>query len=162
MHKPQTKQQQLAKIHIAINKPRYLGIPVEVRFMPAKEMWQKNYIPFAGYLAMRYDSQASAWTKIMSRWVRMKSVVWPDEFRAFYELFTKKHPEFSSKRAWNDNCTYGRNGAYYQGGCLGVNQAFRGWEPIFPGNAFSPKPENRNKEFIRLTTAMMRQIGKQL
>ena len=102
-----------------MSRPTYLKIPEGQSFLSDKEKWQKNYIPFAGYLACKYQGGfRDAWSLIVMRYVRMKGVVWPDEFEAFYLLFAHKHPEFmGSTRIKNDRSEYGRSGCYWDYKC---------------------------------------------
>jgi hypothetical protein len=89
----------------------------------------------------------------------MKGFLFPAEVLAFKQLFKEKHPEFSSVRALNQ-CEFEYSGVYYHQKYKSLVRAFLGIEPIFPGEPFSPKPEKRNKEFIKLTSIMMSRIGK--
>ncbi len=89
-------------------------VPYNDRYIAPREKWQKNYIPFAGYLAMIYGAERHAWGLIMKRYVRMKKIVLPDEFKEFGRLFLEKHPEFRRSRKIRDDIfLYSCQGAYW-------------------------------------------------
>ena len=144
-----------------MSRPTYLKIPERQSFLSDKEKWQKNYIPFAGYLACKYQGGfRDAWSLIVMRYVRMKSVVWPDEFEAFYLLFAHKHPEFmGSTRIKNDRSEYGRSGCYWDYKCRSHRVLF-GYSGIFNCEPISPKPEKRDKVFLDLVSNEMYAIKK--
>ena len=144
-----------------MSKPTYLNVPDGQWFLSNKEKWKKNYIPFAGYLALKYTGgYRDAWDLIISRYVRMKGVVWPDEFEVFYLLFKHKHPEFmDSRRIQNDRNEYSDLGCYWDYSYKRHKNLF-GRGGLFYGNPISPKPEKRDKVFLELIGYEMFSIKK--
>ncbi len=143
-----------------MSKPTYLKVPEGQWFLSDKEKWQKNYIPFAGYLSFKYGGLRHAWDEILTRYVRMKGVVWPDEFEAFYLLFANKHPEFmGSTRIKNDRSEYSDFGCYWDYSRRRHKNLF-GRGGLFYGKPISPKPEKRDKVFLDLVGNEMYAIKK--
>lgn len=141
-------------------KPRYTGITNECIGLNHKELWRRNCIPYFGLLSSRYSrGMADAYELITDRYVRMKGIVWPDEYLNHRNLFLIKHPEFRGKTSIDRNFNY-YAGAYWNEKRQMICQMFGGYEPICAGDPISPKPEKRNKEFIRLSTIQMQRIAK--
>lgn len=105
-------------------KPRYTGITKDGLRMHHKDQWRNNMIPYFGLLSMRYKrGMADAYDVIIARYVRMKVVVWPDEYQAFRDLFLMKHPEFRGKTSIDRNYNY-HQGAFWNdkyGGGISIN-----------------------------------------
>ena len=135
-----------------MNKPTYLMVPDGQWFLSNREKWQKNYIPFAGYLAGKHQGGiVDAWDLIMNRYVKMKGVVWPDEFKLFHLLFAHKHPEFMrSTRIKNDRSEYGYAGCYWDYKMKLPVRLFGYYDGLFYGEPIRPKPEKRDKVFLDL------------
>jgi hypothetical protein len=135
-----------------MNKPIFTGVPEEHRYMTNRDKWNRNYIPFAGYLAGEYkDGFRAAWEIIMTRYVRMKGIVYPHEFKEFSELFKVKHPEFMRSKKINDDMfNYGEYGSYYDYKYKNVLGLFGGYGCLFPieWDHKKPKPEKTNKFII--------------
>ena len=120
-------------------------VPDDEWYLFPREKWKKNYIPFAGYLAMKYGAERSAWRVIMNRYVRMKKIVWPDEFKEFGRLFWEKHPEFRSSRVVSgDISLYSYQGAYWNKGW--VSPVFLGYSCLFdiepPSKSILPEEQD--------------------
>lgn len=145
-----------------INKPHFTRCDGTCDYIGSKSCWQAGHIPFAGYLLGKYYGNKAA-IVIFERYVRMKKIVWPDEVQRFIELWRDKHPEIAIKGFMNH---YGRLdywGAYDHNGK--INRLFAGAfigneEGILYGEPFSPKPEDRDKVFFELSTALFRQFIK--
>ena len=121
-------------------------------YLSNKEKWQKNYIPFAGYLAGKHQGGiVDAWDLIMNRYVKMKGVVWPDEFKSFHLLFAHKHPEFMrSTRIKNDRSEYGYAGCYWDYKMKLPVRLFGYYDGLFYGEPIRPQPAKRDKVFLDL------------
>ena len=140
-------------------KPSYIGIQ-DNNFHNFKDAWRKNYIPFFGLLSSRYSrGMNDAYDLITNRYVRMKGIVWPNEFVAYRNLFLQKHPEYRGSRCIDKNYFYSC-GAYWHEKRGMICKLFLGEVPVLAGEPISPKPEKRNKEFIRLSTIQMQRIAK--
>ncbi|MDE3023154.1 MAG: hypothetical protein KGI54_15110 [Pseudomonadota bacterium] len=118
--------------------------------MPNREKWRKNYIPYFGFLSLKYArGMNDAYDIIFDRFVRMKGILWDDEVRYFKELFEKKHPEIKSKRA------YKNRDENFLGACWNYkwnrSMPLFGRDGLFRETPITPKPEKRNKVFLEAT-----------
>lgn len=128
-------------------KPMYLGHPDRC-YQNQKLCWQQNHIPFFGYLASQYQRGfLDAFDVIFNRYMRRKLIAMPEEMKAFYDLWFKKHPETKSSRyIKNTLSTYCFSGAYFNKnlGSEGVVcKVYLGDYPLFHG-----RPEDIKKQCI--------------
>lgn len=122
-------------------------------------------MPFVGLLASRYKGgDAAAWELIFHRWVRRKQVVWPDEAKAFAELYLAKHPELTRGRNVKASMAlYRIFGAYWHGKesfhhGWHVSQLF-GLSGVLAGDPCTPKPALREAVFLRLAARRIKDMA---
>lgn len=109
-------------------------------------------MPYLGLLLEQYGTYIAVYSIVFDRYMRRKKFAWPDEVKAFNDLYRKKHPELIRGHKVVD-AMFEReiHGAVYVEKRHGfVIRAF-GKGGVLAGDPYTPKDKYKDRDFFRLT-----------